>query len=156
MKINELLSLVKDIDLNGTVEILSQDKTIGKISFLNKDILIYLNDAGAVFSLFKNFFQISPKSRKTTEDKLPRNALNNISNMFTSFGIKVTVFQNNNEILSIGRGVNSVLLGIMGIKNVKIKNMAEILNLYAAYKKGALPLKEIELNIKDLNAVIKI
>ena len=145
------------MNLNGTVEILNQDKIIGRITFLNKDISIHLNDASTIFSLFKNFFpDHRNKSKETTKNKLPKTELNNISNLLISLNIKVTIFQDDNEILSIGRGVDSVLLSALGIKNVKIRNMTKLLNLYFLYKNGALSLKEVELKIKDLNGIIKL
>ncbi len=157
MKISKLLSLIEDLNLNGTIKILNQGKAIGSMSFLNKDISIYLNDPDTIFSLLKNFFpgQFS-KNEEMTKNKLLKAKLNNISGMLTSFNVKVTIFQNNNEVLSIGKDVNSVLLNALGIKNVRIRNMARLLNLYSVYKKGASPLKEMELNVKDLNAIIKI
>ena len=145
------------MNLNGTVEVLNQDKIIGRIIFSNKDISIHLNDASTIFSLFKNFFPGQyNENRETTKNKLPKTELNNISNLLISLNIKVTVFQDDNEILSIGRDVDSVVLRALGIKNVKIRNMAKLLNLYFLYKNGVLPLKEVELRIKDLNGVIKL
>ena len=155
--------MIKDTNFTGKIEILKQSEMVGSIDFLNKDISVHLKDSSSIISLFKEIIMYQANESKNL--KIPqtnrlfkesKGKLNDISDMISKLGIKISIFQDDIEIAIIGKRANSVLLSALGIRNITIKDMGKVMRLYSLYThKIAEPLEEIELKVKDFSGTVK-